>query len=411
MTAPVPLVGLLVGLLHVQAPAGGRPAGDVEAVRAAALQLHEERRYAEAAALLERLAGETGRDDLLFDAGQARFAAGHRAHALRLWRAYADAPGRSATDIALAARRIADARALTTPITFVVHVSSDMSQVTLTALRRHDPPDAGRPPLVVEMERGEGDAYTAAVALDPGVWELVVAPDPGGAARRELVVDRAPQTVELAFAPPAPPAAPTTAVAPDRDAGRAPPRSSARPRLAAVLLPLAATSAAAGTALALTGTRRFERALAGCPDDTAACREPAILASVRHTGAGAGLVGAGVGLLVTGVTALAPTRSAGVRRRAWAVEVGVGGAAAIAGVLWLALASAAYGPERPEDALYLARIGPWFDRRAGAAALLGAGAGLVAGATAGLATSSLRPARTARRPAPGLSGAGLALVF
>ncbi|HEY8375707.1 MAG TPA: hypothetical protein VIK91_04420, partial [Nannocystis sp.] len=382
----------------------------------------------EAAALLERLAAETGRDDLLFDAGQARFAAGHRAHALRLWQAYADAPGRSAADIALAARRIADARALTTQVTFVVHVSSDMSKVTLTARRRHDPPDAVRPPLALDLERGEGDALTAAVALDPGVWEIAVAPDPGGTVRRELVVDRAPQTVELTLAPPARPAAPAAvapageAASPARseppaavDAGGEPtsaPRSPARPRLAAVFLPLAATSAAAGAAVALTGARRFERALAGCSGDgDATCREQEILAGVRHTGVGAGLAGAGVGLLVTGVTALAPTRTAAARRRAWAIEAGVGGAAAIAGVVWLALSSAAYGFDRQEDAHYLARIGPWFDRRAGAAALLGVGSGLVVGAVAGLVAARGRPPRNAARPAPGLSGAGLALAF
>lgn len=381
------------------APAAGLAPPDVEVVRDAARRLHEERRHAEAAALLERLAAEAGRPDLLFDAGQARFAAGHRAHALRLWQAYADSPGRDAEDIALAARRIADARALTTPITLIVHASSDMSHVTVTARRLHDPPDAARPPITLRDLRVEGAAHTAALGLDPGVWEIVAAAEDGPPGRREVIVGRAPQTVELALASPAPPV-------PRDDA----PPATTRPRLGAVQASLGAASLVAGTVAAIVGARDFGRRLAAC--DAARtdppCSEAVILADARLTSAGAGLVGAGVGLLATAVIAFAP-RTASARRRAWTIEAIAGGAALVAGAAWLAAGNLAYAPGN-NDA-YIEWIGPWHGRRAVAASLLGAGSGLALGAAAGLWLPSRPRARTAWRPALGLPGVGLTAAF
>lgn len=395
------LFGVLLGLAPADggaapAVAGPAPAIDVESVRTAALHMHEERRYAEAAALLERLAVEAGRLDLLFDAGQSRFAAGHRAHALRLWRAYADSPGRDAEDIALASRRIAEARGLTTAITLVVHDHSDMSRVTLTLRRLHDPPDDERPALVIDALDREGAAHTAEIALDPGVWEVVAAPAASPPARREFTVGRAPQTVELVLASPAPPAPVTDA-----------PPAVSRPRLGAGLVSLAATSLIAGTAVAVVAARGFDRRLGACavaPIDPP-CAETLLLADARRTGAGAGLVGAGVGLLAAAVTAFVPPRTPSGPRRAWVVEAITGGAALAAGAAWLAAENLAYAPGRAGD--YLEWIGPWFDRRAVAASLLGAGAGLSLGAAAGLWPRR----RSTWKPTLGRPGVGFMAAF
>lgn len=401
------LIGLLLAVMPVHAQAAARAqasasarSGDVEAVRAAALRLHEEHHYADAAALLERLAAETGRSDLLFDAGQARFAAGHRAHALRLWQTYAEGRGRSPEDIALASRRIADARALTAPITILIHVPSDMSISTVTARRLRDPADDVRPAVTIDVSRLEA-VGSAVVALDPGVWELVVVPAAGEPVRSALVVGRAPQTVELTLVAPAPPPAPIARPAPVL------PRQARRSR-SIPLLALASVSLASGTALAVLRTRSFDSHLGICAigRDQPLCSEAALLGDARFAGAGAGLIGAGVGLLVAGITAAVP-----VRRRVWLTEVLGGGAALALGLAWLGAENLAYGRATTNDD-YLARARPWFDRRAVAASLLGAGVGLGLGAAAGLWLPARRVgARTSMRPALGLASVGLTAVF
>lgn len=359
----------------------------VEARRAAALRLHEERRPAEAAALLEQLAAETGRAELLFDAGQARFAAGHRAHALRLWEGYARAPGRSGDDLALVARRIADARALLTPIGLEVHVPEDMSEATATLRRRYDPPDQQRPPIEVRLS-ARGGVARGELALDPGVWVLEVAAS-GVTARQELHVDRAARTVTLSLRP-APSPAPATAT----DRGPT--------RLGAGLGALAAAVAVPGAVLAGLGARRFHTRAGACATDTAdpRCVETGLLAEVRLVGAGAGLLGAGLGLAAAAITAA--TRAP---RRASIGELAGGGGLLALGAAWLAAENLAYARAASDD--YLAWIDPWLTRRSVAAALLGAGAGLGLGAAARL----LGARRNAARPALGLASVGLVLEF
>lgn len=391
LLAPV-AVGLALGLAAPVARAAPVDAASVEARRAAALRLHEERRHAEAAALLEQLAEETGRSELLFDAGQARFAAGHRAHALRLWQAYARAPGRGGDDLALVTRRIADVRALLTPVALLVHVPADMSEVTATIRRRYEPADQERPPLVLSGLRPSGGAVTAEVALDPGVWELVVAGG-GREARRELHVDRAARAIELSLRPP-------VATSPARPDASAPRRDM---RLMFGLGAAGGAAAISGAVLAGLGATRFHARTGACAADPGdpRCVEVDLLAEVRRTGAGGGLVGAGFGLAVAAITAAVPAR-----RRAWIAELVGGGGLLALGAAWLVAENVAYA-RMAGDADYLARVEPWLARRTAAAALLGAGAGLTGGAATGLALRR----RSAPRPTLGLSGVGLRVGF
>ncbi|WAS98387.1 hypothetical protein [Nannocystis punicea] len=167
-------------------------------------------------------------------------------------------------------------------------------------------------------------------------------------------------------------------------------------------MPLVAT----GSALVVLRTRSFERQVGSCAlgPTQPLCSESAIVAHARYGAAGAGLIGAGLGLVVAGVTAAIP-----VPRRVWLVEAIVGGATLTLGAVWLAAESAAY-PRGLEDD-YAARVGPWFDRRAVAASLLGAGLGLALGAGVGLLPSTRAARRAAWAPTWSPLGVGLLARF
>ncbi|MDC0671176.1 hypothetical protein [Nannocystis radixulma] len=177
----------------------------------------------------------------------------------------------------------------------------------------------------------------------------------------------------------------------------------ARLRRSAALFALSVPMLVTGVALVVLRTRSFERHVGSCAlgADQPLCTGSAIRDHARVAAAGAGLVGAGLGLVAAGVTAAVP-----VRRRAWIAEAVVGGTTLALGVAWLAAESVAYRPGTAREDL--ARLGPWFDRRAVAASLLGAGLGLALGAGVGL----LPPSRQARRSvvAPTLLPPGLAVV-
>ncbi|PCC66539.1 hypothetical protein SAMN02745121_00732 [Nannocystis exedens] len=184
---------------------------------------------------------------------------------------------------------------------------------------------------------------------------------------------------------------------------RPPLPARARVRRSAALLALSLPLLATGSALVVLRTRSFDRQVGSCaigPTEPL-CSEPAIVAHAHYAAAGAGLVGSGLGLIAAGVTAAVP-----VRRRVWLAQAIVGGVTLTLGAAWLAAESAAYPRSDADD--YATRVGPWFDRRAVAASLLGAGLGLALGAGVGL----LPPSRGARRPAsrPTLSPLGFGVV-
>lgn len=369
--------------LHLAAPApDGAPTE--EARRGAALRLHEEQHYTEAAAQLEELAEQTGRSDHLFDAGQSRFAAGHRAHALRLWQIYASDPRRTPEDLALVGQRIAAARALTTSVELVLVVPKLRGPLALTIRRRYDPADQPRPPLRIDdLPAPVGGIITTRVTLDPGVWELDLTEGPRLAERRELHLDRSESRLELSLAD----------AAADTTASPAPPPldppAAARPAGARLRVALLATSAAlavGGVTLAVLGPRRQAASARACAGTSTApsCTETAILGAVRLTDAGAGLLGAGAGVLVTGLVAARPGR------RAWIAGLVAGASALVGGAAWLAASNGSYGAGRSNEA-YLAELAGWSTRRAVAAALLGLGAGLSFGSAS---TALSRPRRT-----------------
>lgn len=374
---------LVVALLALRLAAPAEALAPPDARRAAAQQLHEERRYAAAAALLEELAEQTGRGDDRFNAGQSRFAAGHRAHALRLWEAYAADRTRLPGDLAAVEERIAAARALTSEVELVLREPAAGSVVTIR--RRYDPPDQERPAIVLPARKGEaGGVSVVRVALDPGVWEIEARAAGVTWARQELHLDRSDARVELA-AP-------------------APPRPPERRRLG-VALAAGSAGLGAGAVLAAVGGRQTAAQLEACAPTPVepGCSEARLLGAVRLTDVGAGFVGAGLGGLAAGLASGA--RGRGALLGQWLV----GGLVAAAGAAWVIGENLAY-PATAEQATYLAEIRGWHVRRAAASALLGAGAGLSVGASVG---ALLRGRRAAWRVSldPARAGVRAALSF
>ncbi|MCY1006696.1 hypothetical protein OV079_14275 [Nannocystis pusilla] len=173
----------------------------------------------------------------------------------------------------------------------------------------------------------------------------------------------------------------------------APLPARARVRRSAALLALSLPLLATGAALVVLRTRSFDRQVGSCAigPTQPLCSEPAIVAHAHYAAAGAGLVAAGLGLVAAGVTAAVP-----VTRRVWLAEAIVGGATLILGAVWLTAESATYPRGLGED--YVARVEPWFARRAVAASLLGAGLGLTLGAGVGLLPPSCAARRSTWRP-------------
>ena len=195
---------------------------------------------------------------------------------------------------------------------------------------------------------------------------------------------------------------PAPAATSRRTSSTSPLPRTARVRRSAGLLALSVPTLATGVALVVLRTRSFARHVGSCAigAEQPLCVESAILAHARLAAAGAGLAGAGLGLIATGITAAVP-----VRRRVWVGEAIAGGTALTLGVAWLLGEHVAFRRGEADD---VARLEPWFERRAVAAALLGAGLGLTLGAGVGLLPASRRTGRLAVTPT--LTPLGLGLV-
>lgn len=159
-------------------PAAASPGERLEA----ALALQKQKRHAEAAAAFEALRADTGSPRYRQQAGQAREAAGHLAHALAHWRALlAEEPGMSPARRAEVQRQIDAVRRKTIPVEVRVAAAEaddgpPPDPVTLTLRRPGDP----RPPLQLPLPR-EGT-----LDLDPGPWDIT-AEAAGFVAGRQLV--------------------------------------------------------------------------------------------------------------------------------------------------------------------------------------------------------------------------------
>lgn len=266
-------------------------------------------------------------------------------------------------------------------------------RATPLVVLRNQPAAAEEQTVVRDVDRDEQQPAEAATLLERSAEDT-----DEQAVARDLVVGRASRTVELA--PPAAAqsvsAAPVTAALP----------RLARVRRSAALLVLSGPALAAGAALAVLGSRSFHRHVGSCALgwDKPLCIESAILDNARTGAAGGGLIGAGLGLVAAGVTAATP-----VRRRVWVIEAITGGALLALGAAWLGAEHLAYPRFGVDD--YLARVGPWFDRRVVAASLLGAGLGLSLGAGVGLLPPSRRARATAWAPLVSPTGVGLIARF
>lgn len=160
-----------------QAPAGAANPSDPEARAEQAANLYSERKYVEAAEILEDLWATVHEPRDLFNAALARVAAGHRAHAIRYWETYLLLPGVPADGREQAQTRLKKAQAAAVGVNLRVGPVA-VSEVGVTYTLRRAAPDLkdSRPAIVVDLAANaqEFSAGGRTVYLDPGKWELKV---------------------------------------------------------------------------------------------------------------------------------------------------------------------------------------------------------------------------------------------
>lgn len=156
------------------APAAG--SSDPEARAEQAAVLYGERKYVEAATILEELWAGVHEPRDLFNAALARLAAGHRAHAINYWEAYLRLPDLPADGREQAQSRLKKAQAAAVAVGLKLAPAAVAEVgVTYTLQRAPDPKDS-RPPLVIDLPANapEFSAGGETVYLDAGKWELKV---------------------------------------------------------------------------------------------------------------------------------------------------------------------------------------------------------------------------------------------
>ena len=158
-------------------PGGTANPSDPEARAEQAANLYSERKYIEAAEILEDLWASVHEPRDLFNAALARIAAGHRAHAIRYWETYLLLPGVPADGREQALARLKKAQAAAVGVNLKVAPVA-VAEVGVTYTLRRSAPDLkdSRPPVVVDLPVGapEFSAGGRTVYLDPGKWELKV---------------------------------------------------------------------------------------------------------------------------------------------------------------------------------------------------------------------------------------------
>lgn len=409
----------------------------------------------------EALQRSSGAAKYLFNAGMAREAAGQRAHALVHWRRYLTlAVGVPADESARLRAQVAAAEQATTPVRLV---GADAEQ-TWTLRQGPDERDALAIAVAGATEvRLDPGAWTASregvnvdftVAREPVVVELPkpviavpVAPPPEVGAP----IAPAPRTVRLILSPRAVLRRGVEISSPDqakkviradpavsvpgsdhltvalfargylrRDVELGPdtpatlairftrdPIHRARVGLTAGFGAAGLAATIAGVALAVDGGRTY-RGAGDLSDETGVSRA---LAATGRQSAGLGTLGAGVG-------AIAAAASSWGSRRLWALEVGVGAAATIAGAALLGVSQRRYGRDAADE---VAADPAWVPDRGfvdahrrgelAGAVIVGAGVGLLVGAaTDWLAIGALRRGARGRGaawvPAGAIAGVG-----
>lgn len=156
-------------------PAPPAPDDDADAERAATL--YSQRKYLEAAQLLEARWARVHEPRDLFNAALARIALGHRAHAIHYWGTYVQQPGIpvDGREQAETRRKKAEAASIGVNLRIAPAAVAEVG-VTYTIERANNDGKDARPPLVVTLEPGapEFTAGGRTVYLDPGKWKLKV---------------------------------------------------------------------------------------------------------------------------------------------------------------------------------------------------------------------------------------------
>jgi len=155
----------------------GVATGDAEARAEQAAALYAQRKYAEAAVVLEDLWSSVSEPRDLFNAALARLAVGHRAHAIRYWEIYLQQPNIPADGREQALGRIKKAQAASVAVNLrLMPAAVAEVGVRYTLLRIPADPKDVRPALEIELPVGaqEFSAGGRTVYLDAGRWQLTI---------------------------------------------------------------------------------------------------------------------------------------------------------------------------------------------------------------------------------------------
>lgn len=156
------------------APSEANP-DDAAAERAATL--YSQRKYLDAAHILEELWTRVHEPRDLFNAALARIALGHRAHAVHYWETYVKQAGipSDGREQALTRRKKAEAAIVAVNLRIAPVAVAEVG-VTYTIERVSADPRDVRPPIVVALEphAPEFTSGGRTVYLDPGKWKLKV---------------------------------------------------------------------------------------------------------------------------------------------------------------------------------------------------------------------------------------------
>lgn len=163
---------------------------DAEARAEQAAALYGQRKYAEAAEMLEELWANVHEPRDLFNAGLARLALGHRAHAIRYWEIYLQQSGIPEDGREQAASRSKKAQAASTGVIVRVAPSTVAEFGATLVLTRVDDEKDRRPPLTIELP-ARAPEFTSGgktVYLDPGKWQLKISAPTYGTSTRDLTI-------------------------------------------------------------------------------------------------------------------------------------------------------------------------------------------------------------------------------
>ena len=372
-------------VVDAQAPEGparaDRPSGSRDERVAQAAANYEKQRFDAAALEFEGLWKEFHEPRFLFNAAASRVGARHHAHAVAYLSEYMQTAGLAEADRAEAeAQRTASLRE-TVSVRVAIAAPPELAEVVFSV--QHVPKLAAdiRPSLEFSAEQASGGQRARVVDLDPGEWKVRVEA-PGFAPAEQLVrVESGAQpAVSLELKP-----------APRVDAAPAGLPDAARQKFVRGASVTGAVVLAGGAAALAIGQVKFGKSFAtdvgDCAPDQLDCRD-ALAGASAVRGAGAGLLGAGVGGAIAGVTGA--IRADRKRRTAWAAEAAIGGAVAVGGAAWLALAGRGFteansrGDVSWADASNQGAASRFAAQHTAATAIVGLGAGMLIGGLGGV---------------------------